>query len=168
MNIHLPTYRIGLLMPFNDFFAQSQTALFGKRVINDIHNFSETSDISIRTRRINPFRWNADSGNYILERVNTCDTLIIDISKNDPTTFYSFGIISVAAQIQQIDMNIILIQNEETANNSHFPMCLEAYKKEVINYRFDNGSLEILSSDKYCEMLDGIVEDMLDLDEDYE
>jgi hypothetical protein len=155
-------------MPFNDFFAQSQTALFGKRVINDIYNFIETKDISIRTRRINPFRWNADSGNYILERVNSSDTLIIDISKNDPTTFYSFGIISVAAQIQQIDMNIILIQNEETANNSHFPMCLEAYKKEVINYRFDNGSLEILSSDKYCEMLDGIVEDMLDLQEDGE
>ena len=155
-------------MPFNDFFAQSQTALFGKRVINDIHNFSETSDISIRTRRINPFRWNADSGNYILERVNTCDTLIIDISKNDPTTFYSFGIISVAAQIQQIDMNIILIQNEETANNSQFPMCLEAYKKEVINYHFDDGSLEILSADKYYEMLDGIVEEMLDIQEDSE
>jgi hypothetical protein len=128
----------------------------------------ETRDISIRTRRINPFRWNADSGNFILEKVNTCDTLIIDISKNDPTTFYSFGIISVAAHILQIDKHIILIQNEETANNSQFPMCLEAYKKEVINYRFDNGSLEILSSDKYCEMLDGIVEDMLDLQEDFE
>jgi hypothetical protein len=168
MNIHIPTYRIGLLMPFNDFFAQSQTALFGNRVINDLHDLIETRDISIRTRRINPFRWNADSGNFILEKVNTCDTLIIDISKNDPTTFYSFGIISVAAHILQIDKNIILIQNEETANNSHFPMCLEAYKKEVINYRFDNGSLEILSSDKYCEMLDGIVEDMLDITEDYE
>jgi hypothetical protein len=47
-------------------------------------------------------------------------------------------------------------------------MCLEAYKKEVINYRFDNGSLEILSSDKYFEMLDGIVEYMLDLQEYYE
>jgi hypothetical protein len=155
-------------MPFNDFFAQSQTALFGNRVVNDIKEFIATGDISIRTRRINPFRWNADSGNYILERVNTCDTLIIDISKNDPTTFYSFGIISVAAHILQIDKNIVLIQNEETANNSHFPMCLEAYKKEVINYHFDDGSLEILSSDKYCEMLDGIVEDMLDLQEDYE
>jgi hypothetical protein len=43
-----------------------------------------------------------------------------------------------------------------------------AYKKVVINYRLDNGSLEILSADKYCEMLDGIVEDMLDLQEDYE
>jgi hypothetical protein len=155
-------------MPFNDFFAQSQTALFGNRVVNDIKEFIATGDISIRTRRINPFRWNADSGNYILERVNTCDTLIIDISKNDPTTFYSFGIISVAAHILQIDKNIVLIQNEETANNSHFPMCLVAYKKEVINYRLDNGSLEILSADKYCEMLDGIVEDMLDLQEDYE
>jgi hypothetical protein len=136
--------------------------------VNDIKEFIATGDISIRTRRINPFRWNADSGNYILERVNTCDTLIIDISKNDPTTFYSFGIISVAAHILQIDKNLILIQNEETANNSHFPMCLVAYKKEVINYRLDNGSLEILSADKYCEMLDGIVEDMLDLQEDYE
>ncbi len=154
-------------MPFNDFFAQSQTALFGKRVINDIHNFSETSDISIRTRRINPFRWNADSGNYILERVNSSDTLIIDISNNEPTMFYAFGIISIVAQIQQIDKNIVLIQNVETANNSHFPMCLEAYKKEVIHFRFDNGSLEILSADKYCEMLDGIVEDMLDIHEDY-
>jgi hypothetical protein len=155
-------------MPFNDFFAQSQTALFGNRVINDLHDLIETKDISIRTRRINPFRWNADSGNYILERVNSSDTLIIDISNNEPTMFYSFGIISVVAQIQQIDMNIILIQNEEVVNNSHFPMCLEAYKKEVINYRFDNGSLEILSADKYCEMLDGIVEDMLDLQEDGE
>jgi hypothetical protein len=168
MNIHIPTYRIGLLMPFNDFFAQSQTALFGNRVINDLHDLIETRDISIRTRRINPFRWNADSGKYILERVNTCDTLIIDITKNDPTLFYAFGIISVVAQIQQIDKNIILVQNEEVANNSHFPMCLEAYKKEVINFRFDNGSLDILSADKYCEMLDGIVEDMLNIHEDYE
>jgi hypothetical protein len=168
MNIHIPTYRIGLLMPFNDFFAQSQTALFGNRVINDLHDLKETDDISIRTRRINPFRWNADSGNYILQKVHLCDTIIIDISHYEPTMFYAFGIISVVAQIQQVDKNIILIQNEEVANNSHFPMCLEAYKKEVINYRFDNGSLEILSADKYCEMLDGIVEDMLDIHEDYE
>lgn len=168
MNIHIPTYRIGLLMPFNDFFAQSQTALFGNRVINDLFDLIETRDISIRTRRINPFRWNADSGNYILQKVNSSDTLIIDISHYEPTMFYAFGIISIVAQIQQIDKNIVLIQNEEVVNNSHFPMCLEAYKKEVINYRFDNGSLEILSSDKYCEMLDGIVEDMLDLQEDYE
>jgi hypothetical protein len=81
--------------------------------------------------------------------------------------FYAFGIISVVAQIQQIDKNIVLIQNEEVVNNSQFPMCLEAYKKEVINYHFDDGSLDILSADKYCEMLDGIVEDMLDLQEDY-
>jgi len=168
MNIHIPTYRIGLLMPFNDFFAQSQTALFGKRVMNDIYNFIETKDISIRTRRINPFRWNAGSANSMLEKINTVDALIIDISHYEPTMFYAFGIISVVAQIQQIDKNIILIQNEETANNSHFPMCLEAYKKEVINYRFDNGSLEILTADKYCEMLDGIVEGMLDLQEDGE
>jgi hypothetical protein len=168
MNIHIPTYRIGLLMPFNDFFAQSQTALFGKQVINDIHKILESEDVNIRTRRINPYRWNADSGNYILERVNTCDTLIIDISHYEPTMFYAFGIISVVAQIQQIDMNIILVQNAEVVNNSHFPMCLEAYKKEVINYRFDNGSLEILTADKYCEMLDGIVEDMLNILEDYE
>jgi hypothetical protein len=168
MNIHIPTYRIGLLMPFNDFFAQSQTALFGNRVINDLFDLIETRDISIRTRRINPFRWNADSGNYILQKVNSSDTLIIDISHYEPTMFYAFGIISIVAQIQQIDKNIVLIQNEEVVNNSHFPMCLEAYKKEVINYRFDNGSLEILSSDKYFEMLDGIVEDMLDLQEDYE
>jgi hypothetical protein len=104
----------------------------------------------------------------MLEKINTVDALIIDISHYEPTLFYSFGIISVVAQIQQIDMNIILIQNEETTNNSHFPMCLEAYKKEVINYHFDDGSLEILSSDKYFEMLDGIVEDMLDITEDYE
>ena len=168
MNIHIPTYRIGLLMPFNDFFAQSQTALFGNRVTNDLHDLIETKDISSRTRRINPFRWNADSGNFILERLNTVDSLIIDISHNEPTMFYSFGIISVVAQIQQIDKNIILIKNEETANNSHFPMCLEAYKKEVINYHFDDGSLEIISEDKYYEMLDGIVEDMLDIQEDYE
>jgi hypothetical protein len=168
MNIHIPTYRIGLLMPFNDFFAQSQTALFGNRVIIDLHDLIETKDISIRTRRINPLRWNADSGNFLLERLNTVDSLIIDISHNEPTMFYSFGIISVVAQIQQIDKHIILIQNEEVVNNSHFPMCLEAFKKEVINYRFDNGSLEILSADKYCEMLDGIVEDMLDLQEDGE
>lgn len=168
MNIHIPTYRIGLLMPFNDFFAQSQTALFGKQIIQDIYEILKTEDVNIRTRRINPFRWNADSGNYILERVNTCDTIIIDISHYEPTLFYAFGIISVVAQIQQIDKNIILIKNEETANNSHFPMCLEAYKKEVINYHFDDGSLEILSVDKYCEMLDGIVEEMLDIQEDYE
>jgi hypothetical protein len=168
MNIHIPTYRIGLLMPFNDFFAQSRTAFFGNRVISDLHDLIETKDISIRTRRINPFRWNAGSANSMLEKINTVDALIIDISHYEPTLFYSFGIISVVAQIQQIDMNIILIQNEETTNNSHFPMCLEAYKKEVINYHFDDGSLEILSSDKYFEMLDGIVEDMLDITEDYE
>ena len=165
MNIHIPTYRIGLLMPFNDFFAQSQTALFGNRVINDLHDLIETKDISIRTRRINPFRWNADSANSMIEKINTVDALIIDISNYDPTLFYSFGIISVVAKIQQIDKNIILIQNEEVVNNSHFPMCLEAYKKEVINYHFDDGSLEILSEDKYCEMLDGIVEDMLDIED---
>ena len=168
MNIHIPTYRIGLLMPFNDFFAQSKTALFGNRVIIDLHDLIGTKDISIRTRRINPFRWNADSGNYILQKVHLCDTIIIDISHYEPTMFYAFGIISVVAQIQQIDKNILLIKNEDVVNNSHFPMCLETYKKEVINYRFDNGSLEILSADKYCEMLDGIVEDMLDLQEDYE
>jgi hypothetical protein len=155
-------------MPFNDFFAQSQTAFFGNRVISDLHDLIETKDISIRTRRINPFRWNAGSANSMLEKINTVDALIIDISHYEPTLFYSFGIISVVAQIQQIDMSIILIQNEETTNNSHFPMCLEAYKKEVINYHFDDGSLEILSSDKYFEMLDGIVEDMLDITEDYE
>jgi hypothetical protein len=155
-------------MPFNDFFAQSQTALFGNRVMNDIKEFIATGDISIRTRRINPFRWNAGSANTILEKINTVDALIIDISHYEPTLFYSFGIISVVAQIQQIDMNIILIQNEETANHRHFPMCLEAYKKEVINYHFDNGSLEIISADKYCEMLNGIVEDMLDKKEEDE
>jgi hypothetical protein len=168
MNIHIPTYRIGLLMPFNDFFAQSQTALFGKQVINDIHKILESEDVNIRTRRVTPVRWNPNSGNYMLERVNSSDSLIIDISYNEPTMFYAFGIISVVAQIQQVDKNIILIQNEETANNSHFPMCLEAYKKEVINYHFEDGSLEIISFDKYSEMLDGIVEDMLDLHEDYE
>jgi hypothetical protein len=168
MNIHIPTYRIGLLMPFNDFFAQSQTALFGKQIIQDIYELLKTEDVNIRTRRINPFRWNADSGNYILQKVNSCDTIIIDISHYEPTMFYAFGIISVVAQIQQIDKNIILIQNDEVVNNSQFPMCLEAYKKEVINYHFDDGSLEILSADKYCEMLDGIVEDMLDLQVDYE
>lgn len=155
-------------MPFNDFFAQSQTALFGNRVINDLHDLIGTNDLSIRTRRINPFRWNSDSGNYILERVNSSDTLIIDISNNEPTMFYAFGIISVVAQIQQVDKNIILIQNEEVANNNQFPMCLEAYKKEVINYYFDDGSLEVTSSDKYAEMLEGIVEDMLDIEDDYE
>ena len=165
MNIHIPTYRIGLLMPFNDFFAQSRTAFFGNRVISDLHDLIETKDISIRTRRINPFRWNADSANSMIEKINTVDALIIDISNYDPTLFYSFGIISVVAKIQQIDKNIILIQNEEVVNNSHFPMCLEAYKKEVINYHFDDGSLEILSEDKYCEMLDGIVEDMLDIED---
>jgi hypothetical protein len=155
-------------MPFNDFFAQSQTALFRNRVMNDINEFIATGDISIRTRRINPFRWNACSANSNLEKINTVDALIIDISHYEPKLFYSLRIIRVLAQIQQIDMNTILIQNEEGVNNSHFPMCLEAYKKEIINYHFEDRSLEIISSDKYSEMLDGIVEDVLDLHEDYE
>lgn len=101
MRTHRPTYRIGLLMPFNDFFAQSQTAFFGKHVIDDIHDMLETEDINIKTRRVTPFRWNSNAGNFILERVNTINSLIIDISYNEPTMYYSFGIISLAAQINQ-------------------------------------------------------------------
>ena len=111
-------------MPFNDFFSQSQTAFFGKHVIDDIHDMLETEDINIKTRRVTPFRWNRNAGNFILERVNTINSLIIDISYNEPTMYYSFGIISLAAQINQWDMNIFLIQNEDYCEQGNLPPCL--------------------------------------------
>ena len=163
MRTHIPTYRIGLLMPFNDFFAQSQTAFFGKHVINDIHDMLETEDINIKTRRVTPFRWNSNAGNFILERVNTINSLIIDISYNEPTMYYSFGIISLAAQINQWDMNIFLIQNEDYCEQGNLPPCLEAYTDEVIKYRFHENDFSIVSANKYNEMLESIVEEMFEV-----
>lgn len=163
MRTQTPTYRIGLLMPFNDFFAQSQTAFFGKHVIDDVHDMLETEDINIKTRRVTPFRWNSNAGNYILERVNTSDSLIIDISYHEPTMYYSFGIISLAAQINQWDMNIFLIQNEDYCEKGNLPPCLEAYTDEVIKYRFLENDFSIVSANKYSEMLESIVEEMFEV-----
>lgn len=163
MRTHTLTYRIGLLMPFNDFFAQSQTAFFGKHVIDDIHDMLETEDINIKTRRVTPFRWNRNAGNFILERVNTINSLIIDISYNEPTMYYSFGIISLAAQINQWDMNIFLIQNEDYCEHGNLPPCLEAYTDEVIKYRFHENDFSIVSANKYNEMLESIVEEMFEV-----
>jgi len=163
MRTHIPTYRIGLLMPFNDFSAQSQTAIFGKHVINDIHDMLETEDIKIKTRRLTPFRWNSNAGNHILERVNASDSLIIDISYNEPTMYYSFGIISLAAQINLWDMNIFLIKNEDYCEHVNLPPFLEDYADEVIKYRFNENGLSIVSAYKYNEMLESIGEEMFEV-----
>lgn len=150
-------------MPLNDFYAQSQTAFFGKHIIDDIHDMVETEDINIKTRRVTPFRWNRNAGNFILERVNTINSLIIDISYNEPTMYYSFGIISLAAQINQWDMNIFLIQNEDYCEQGNLPPCLEGYTDEVIKYRFHENDFSIVSANKYNEMIGSIVEEMFEV-----
>jgi hypothetical protein len=163
MNIHIPTYRIGLLMPFNDFFAQSQTALFGKQVINDIHKILESEDVNIRTRRVTPVRWSTHSGNYMLERVNKSNSLIIDISYNEPTMYYSFGIISLAAQFNKWDMNIFLIQNEDLSEQVNLPTFLESYKDEVIKYRLIDNDFTIATENRYSEMIESIADELFEL-----